>query len=186
MSSSRRRSNSHDRRNSSAAGPVGGAAAMSSSIPLSGGLDAKSGGAKERKSSKSSLIGNPGLARSERDLTKVTKVRVRSAGSARDLTQLDPMSSTNTTSATKGQARPKMKTTTMIVSSDPLGPPQPQGSIGKKSQTLTNSLRFTTGENRRFDQCILDWTRYVICSGSLKTGRFGYQWQAALALIGPI
>ena len=24
------------------------------------------------------------------------------------------------------------------------------------------------------------------CSGSLKKGRFGYQWQAALALVGPI
>jgi len=35
-------------------------------------------------------MGNPLMARSERDLTKVTKVRVRSAGSARDLTQLDP------------------------------------------------------------------------------------------------
>ena len=51
----------------------------------------------------------------------------------------------------------------------------------------------TTVENRRFDQCVSvsekcfkDWTRYVSCSGSLKKGRFGYQWQAALAQVGPI
>lgn len=103
-SSQRRRSNSHDRRN----------------------------GIKERKSSKSSLVGgmgpgggvggglgNPLMARSERDLTKVTKVRVRSAGSARDLTQLDP----GAAPPGGAKARPKMKTTTMIVSGDvPQGP----------------------------------------------------------------
>ena len=81
---------------------------------------------------------------------------------------------------------------------------------------LTKKIkRTTTGENRRFNQCILDltyqcksclplvaksaclqtatavkclidWTRHVSCSGSLKTGRFGNQRQAALALVGPI
>ena len=72
-----------------------------------------------------------------------------------------------------------------------------------------------TGENSRFDQCILDWTNQCksrlplaaksaflqtataahisgpifetfSCSGSLKPGSFGYLRQAALALIGPI
>ena len=72
-----------------------------------------------------------------------------------------------------------------------------------------------TGENRRFDRCILDWTNQsksclplvaksaflqtataahisgpiyetFFCSGSLKPGSFGYIWQTALALIGPI
>ena len=76
-------------------------------------------------------------------------------------------------------------------------------------------LEINTGENRRFDlclidwtnqckshlplvakpaflqtataeKCFIDWTRYVSCSGSLTKGRFGYQWQAALALVGPI
>ena len=87
-------------------------------------------GIKERKSSKSSLVsgvaggggmGNPLMARSERDLTKVTKVRVRSAGSARDLTQLDP----GVVPPGGAKARPKMKTTTMIVSGDV--PPGPVG-----------------------------------------------------------
>ena len=71
----------------------------------------------------------------------------------------------------------------------------------------------TTGENRRFDRCILVWTNQYksrlplvaksaflqtataahisglisfLCSGSLKPGSFGYLGQAALALIGPI
>ena len=72
-----------------------------------------------------------------------------------------------------------------------------------------------TGQNRRFDRCILDWTNQCksrlplvaksaclqtataanisgpiyetfFCSGSLKLGSFGYLWQAARALIGPI
>ena len=72
-----------------------------------------------------------------------------------------------------------------------------------------------TGENRRFDRCILDWTNQCksrlqlvaksaflqtattahisgpiyeafFCSGSLKPGSFGYLGQMALALIGPI
>ena len=36
------------------------------------------------------------------------------------------------------------------------------------------------------EKCSIDRTRYVSCSGSLKTGRFGYQWQAGLAMIGLI
>ena len=36
------------------------------------------------------------------------------------------------------------------------------------------------------EKCFIDWSRYVSCSGSLKTGRFAYQRQLALALIGPI
>ena len=67
-------------------------------------------------------MGNPLMARSERDLTKVTKVRVRSAGSARDLTQLDP----GVVPPGGAKARPKMKTTTMIVSGD-----VPQGPVGE-------------------------------------------------------
>ena len=72
-----------------------------------------------------------------------------------------------------------------------------------------------TVENRRFGQCVLDWTNQCksclplvaksaflqtataahisgpiyetfLCSGSLKPGSFGYSWQTALALIGPI
>ena len=85
-------------------------------------------------------MGNPMLARSERDLTKVTKVRVRSAGSARDLTQIEslgpqagPSGGGQVTAKgpqAGGQSRPKMKTTTMIVSSDPLVPPQ-HGPVGE-------------------------------------------------------
>ena len=67
-------------------------------------------------------MGNPLMARSERDLTKVTKVRVRSAGSARDHTQLDP----GVVPSGGAKARPKMKTTTMIVSGD-----VPQGPVGE-------------------------------------------------------
>ena len=48
-------------------------------------------------------MGNPALARSDRDLTKVTKVRVRSS----------------TTKDSESKPRPKMKTTTMIVSNEP-------------------------------------------------------------------
>ena len=105
-------------------------------------------GIKERKSSKSSLVGggggggglggggggmgNPLMARSERDLTKVTKVRVRSAGSARDLTQLDPGAAPPPGGGGGGaKARPKMKTTTMIVSGD-----VSQGPIGEFTFTL--------------------------------------------------
>ena len=73
----------------------------------------------------------------------------------------------------------------------------------------------STGENRRFDRCILDWTNQCkshlplvakpaflqtataasisgpiyetfFCSDSLKLGSFGYLWQTALALMGPI
>ena len=69
-------------------------------------------------------MGNPLMARSERDLTKVTKVRVRSAGSARDLTQLDP--GVVPPGQVGAKARPKMKTTTMIVSGD-----LPQGPVGE-------------------------------------------------------
>ena len=76
-------------------------------------------------------------------------------------------------------------------------------------------LQFSTGENRRFDRCIVDWTNQCksrlplvakaaflqtataahisgpiyetfLCSGSLKPGSFGYLGQTALALIGPI
>ena len=72
-----------------------------------------------------------------------------------------------------------------------------------------------TGQNRGFDRCIVDWTNQCksrlplvtksaflqtataahisgpiyeafFCSGSLKPGSFGYLWQTALALIGPI
>ena len=82
-------------------------------------------------------MGNPMLARSERDLTKVTKVRVRSAGSARDLTQIEslgpqagPSGQVTAKGPQAGQSRPKMKTTTMIVSSDPLVPPQ-HGPVGE-------------------------------------------------------
>ena len=32
----------------------------------------------------------------------------------------------------------------------------------------------------------MNWTRHVSCSGSLKKSSFGYQWQAALALVGPM
>ena len=81
-------------------------------------------------------------------------------------------------------------------------------------QTLLLSLN-ANGENRRFDRCIVDWTNQCkshlplvaksaflqtataahisgpiyeafFCSGSLKPGSFGYLWQTALALIGPI
>ena len=80
---------------------------------------------------------------------------------------------------------------------------------------VKNVKCFVTGENRRFDRCIVDWTNQCqsrlplvaksaflqtataahvsgppyetfLCSGSLKPGSFGYLGQTALALIGPI
>ena len=85
--------------------------------------------------------------------------------------------------------------------------------VGHYKILLTSFL--VTGENRRFNRCILDWTNQCkshlpwvaksvflqiattahisgpiyetfFCSGSLKPGIFGYSWQTALALIGPI
>merc|ERR1719357_1688196 len=80
---------------------------------------------------------------------------------------------------------------------------------------IINYFCSSTGENRKFDRCILDWTNQCksrlplvaksaflqtatvahisgpiyetfFCSGSLKPGSFGYLWRTALALIGPI
>ena len=84
-----------------------------------------------------------------------------------------------------------------------------------KHQKLLCVQKKCTGENRRFDRCIVDWTNQCksclplvaksaflqtataahisgpiyetfLCSGSLKPGSFGYLGQTALALIGPI
>ena len=59
-------------------------------------------------------LGNGNIARSERDLTKVTKVRVRPNSMTKD----DVGTSNNVTSSASNVAlkqRPKMKTTTMII-----------------------------------------------------------------------
>ena len=84
-----------------------------------------------------------------------------------------------------------------------------------KHQKLLCVQKKCTGENRRFDRCIVDWTNQCksrlplvaksailqtataahisgpiyetfLCSGGLKPGSFSYLGQTALGLIGPI
>ena len=64
-------------------------------------------------------LGNGNLARSERDLTKVTKVRVRPNSLTKD--EIGSINSMNSTASnTVLKPRPKMKTTTMIINDSSL------------------------------------------------------------------
>ena len=95
------------------------------------------------------------------------------------------------------------------------GPLYSRNHISSKNSFKEFSYEKLTGEIRRFDWYILDWTNQCksrlplvaksaflqtataahtpgpiyetfFCSGSLKPGICGYLWQTALALIGPI
>ena len=72
-----------------------------------------------RLSAQRNKLGNGNIARSERDLTKVTKVRVRPNSITKD--DLGPSNIINTVPTnTVLKPRPKMKTTTMITNDSSL------------------------------------------------------------------
>jgi hypothetical protein len=105
LNPNRRRSSSHDRRNSAT-----------------------------RINGQRTKLGNGNIARSERDLTKVTKVRVRPSSIAKE----DLGDSKNMNIATSNVAskqRPKMKTTTMIVNDPSL--PANYNTAEKQSRSAT-------------------------------------------------